>query len=52
MSDDEKLRECWSCGLTQPPDYRFSLHLEDCPEHDDETCVTCLEEQAEKAGER
>ena len=43
----EELESCWSCGLPQPPDYRESLHLEDCPEHDDETCIVCAKEEPE-----
>lgn len=38
---DNELRECWSCGMTQP-DWPNTLHLEECPDHDEETCLVCL----------
>jgi hypothetical protein len=28
--------------MPQPDDYRQTLHLDDCPEHDLETCVACI----------
>ncbi len=45
----EQLQTCWSCHMPQPPDYRQSLHLEECPEHDEETCTVCVQEEADEA---
>lgn len=38
-------RKCWSCEMPQP-DWPKSLHLDECPEHDPETCVVCEDEDA------
>ena len=35
--------ECHLCGLPQPREGGLSLHLDSCPNHDRETCVTCTD---------
>lgn len=47
MTSDQELRKCWSCEMPQPDDFRRSLHLEECPEHDAETCRVCLNEDSD-----
>lgn len=40
----EKRQKCWSCEVPQP-DWPEQLHIEDCPEHDEETCMVCRKER-------
>jgi hypothetical protein len=39
---------CGECDMPQPDDELESLHLEDCSQHDDDTCLACdqLEEES------
>lgn len=34
---------CWSCGLPQPTMPDESLHYDDCPEHDEDECIVCVQ---------
>ena len=34
---------CPFCGLAQPPDGP-EIHLQDCVEHDSDTCLACIED--------
>ena len=45
---DVQLVICWSCEMAQPEAWDESLHLEECLEHDEETCLACVELEREE----
>lgn len=36
--------KCPKCDMPRPDDPESSLHLEECPDHDEVTCLACQSE--------